>query len=34
MPPRYADPQGYLEIVKQVTAAEAEVVKRIGLGRD
>ena len=34
MPPRYADPQGYLEIVKQVTAAEAEGVRRIGLGRD
>lgn len=34
MPPRYADPKGYLEIVKQVTAFEAEGVKRIGLGKD
>jgi tripartite-type tricarboxylate transporter receptor subunit TctC len=34
MPPRYADPKGYLEIVKQVSAAEAEGVKRIGLGKD
>ncbi|MDX2159671.1 MAG: tripartite tricarboxylate transporter substrate binding protein [Hyphomicrobiaceae bacterium] len=34
MPPRYADPKGYLEIVKQITAFEAEGVKRIGLGKD
>jgi tripartite-type tricarboxylate transporter receptor subunit TctC len=34
MPPRYADPKGYLDIVRQVTAFEAEGVKRIGLGRD
>jgi tripartite-type tricarboxylate transporter receptor subunit TctC len=34
MPARYADPKGYLEIAKQVTAAEAEGVKRIGLGKD
>lgn len=34
MPPRYADGKGYLEIVKQVTAFEAEGVKRIGMGRD
>lgn len=34
MSPRYADPKGYLEIVKQVTKDEAEGVKRIGMGRD
>jgi tripartite-type tricarboxylate transporter receptor subunit TctC len=34
MPPRYADGKGYLEIVKQVTAFEAEGVKRIGQGKD
>jgi tripartite-type tricarboxylate transporter receptor subunit TctC len=34
MPARYADPKGYLEIVKQVTAFEAEGMKRIGLGKD
>jgi tripartite-type tricarboxylate transporter receptor subunit TctC len=34
MPPRYADPKGYLEIAKQVTAFEAEGVKRIGLGKE
>lgn len=34
MPPRYADAQGYLEIVKQLTKDEAEGVKRIGLGKD
>jgi tripartite-type tricarboxylate transporter receptor subunit TctC len=34
MPPRYADPKGYLEIVKQVMSFEAEGVKRIGLGKD
>jgi tripartite-type tricarboxylate transporter receptor subunit TctC len=34
MPPRYADPKGYMEIVRQVTAFEAEGVKRIGLGKE
>jgi tripartite-type tricarboxylate transporter receptor subunit TctC len=34
MPPRYADAKGYLEIVKKLTAAEAEGVKRIGMGRE
>lgn len=34
MPPRYADPKGYVEIVKEVMSFEAEGVKRIGLGKD
>ena len=34
MPPRYADAKGYLEIVKKVSAVEAEGLKRIGMGRD
>lgn len=34
MPPRYADGKGYLEIVKEVTAFEAEGVKRIGQGKE
>jgi tripartite-type tricarboxylate transporter receptor subunit TctC len=34
MMPRYADQKGYEEIVRQVTAFEAEGVKRIGLGKD
>ena len=33
MQPNYADGKGYLEIVKKVTAFEAEGVKRIGLGK-
>lgn len=34
MPPRYADAEGYLQIVKDLTKFEAEGVKRIGLGKD
>ncbi len=34
MPPNYADANGYLELVKKITAFEAEGVKRIGLGKD
>jgi tripartite-type tricarboxylate transporter receptor subunit TctC len=34
MPPRYADQQGYLEIVKKTTAVEAQGLKRIGMGRE
>jgi tripartite-type tricarboxylate transporter receptor subunit TctC len=34
MPPRYADQKGYLDIIKEVTAFEAEGVKRIGMGKD
>ncbi len=34
MPPRYADGAGYLEIVKKLSAFEAEGVKRIGMGRE
>lgn len=32
MPPRYADPKGYLEIVKAITDLEREGLKRIGMG--
>ncbi len=34
MMPRYADQKGYEEITRQLTAFEAEGVKRIGLGKD
>jgi tripartite-type tricarboxylate transporter receptor subunit TctC len=34
MMPRYADGKGYAQIVRELTAFEAEGVKRIGLGKD
>jgi tripartite-type tricarboxylate transporter receptor subunit TctC len=34
MGPNYADPKGYAEIVRQITAFEAEGVKRIGMGKE
>ncbi len=34
MQPNYADPAGYLEMVKKITALEAEGLKRIGMGKD
>jgi tripartite-type tricarboxylate transporter receptor subunit TctC len=34
MPVNYADPKGYLELVKQITAFEAEGARLIGLGKD
>jgi tripartite-type tricarboxylate transporter receptor subunit TctC len=32
MPPRYADGEGYLKIVKEITEVEREGLKRIGMG--
>jgi len=34
MPANYADPKGYLALVKQITAFEAEGARLIGLGKD